>query len=187
VPVRFPTARSLFETFPEAAVKAAEAPIDAPSLDFLQNLAAGEKFDDAVTFCAYLLPRREAVWWACRCARALLADGAADGAPSKSAALLAAEAWVRNPDDEHREAALRIGSAGDVNDPMTWLAMAAGWAGGMFVSHPKNPVPAPQYMTPRACRIAVLLGARLVRGPERAARLRACIDDGAGLAEAGLP
>ena len=79
MPVRFPTARSLFETFPEAAVKAAEAPIDAPSLDFLQNLAAKEKFEDALTFCAYLLPRREAVWWACRCARALLADGVKSG------------------------------------------------------------------------------------------------------------
>jgi hypothetical protein len=186
VPVRFPTARSLFETFPEAALKAAEAPADAPSLAFLQNLAAAEKFEDAVTFCAYLLPRREAVWWACRSARALLGDGADDSAPGKTS-LLAAEAWVRNPDDEHREAALRIGSAGDVNDPMTWLAMAAGWAGGMFVSHPKNPVPVPQYMTARACRIAVLLlSARLPKEPERRARLRACIADGAGLAEAGL-
>ena len=32
-------------------------------------LATG-KIEDAVTFCSFLLPRREAVWWACRSARA---------------------------------------------------------------------------------------------------------------------
>ncbi len=180
--VRFPTAQSLFATFPEALVKAAEAPADVHPLAFLQSLVAQERLEDAMTFCAYLLPRREAVCWACRCARALLGDPIA----SESACLLAAEEWVREPNDERRQAALKIGAAADVDSPLTWLAMAAGWAGGMSVSHPKMPVPTPQYMTARACRIAVLLSPRLVRPPERALRLRACAADAASLVETGL-
>ena len=47
--------------------------------------------------------------------------------------LLAAEAWVQQPESERREAALKIGTRGDSNDPLTWIALAAGWAGNLFL------------------------------------------------------
>ncbi len=180
--VRFPTARSLFETFPDAVGESAE-PADVPSIAHLRNLAAAEKFDDALTFCAYLLPRREAVWWACRAVRALRGGQA----PDDALCLRAAEAWVRKPDDDNREFALRMAKAADRNDPATWLARAAGYAGGMLVAHPKSPVAMPQYMTPRACRIAVLISARMLQPPAaRAARINAIVADAIALADTGL-
>ena len=71
-PVRFATAQSLFETFPELSLKISARPSEQFPIEFLQTLVATGKVEDAVTFCSYLLPRREAVWWACGCVRTLL-------------------------------------------------------------------------------------------------------------------
>ena len=180
--IRFATARALFETFPQSITKLAVAPTDESPVIFLKSLLAREKFEDAVTFCAYLLPRREAVWWACKSTRAL--PGAVP--QDRPAALAAAEAWVREPDEQHREAALAVGAQGDVKEPMTWLALAAGWSSGSLSSNPKMPVPAPHYLTARAVRLAVLLSARSVQSPVRSAHLRSLVADGIQLAEAGL-
>ena len=66
--VRFATAKDLFETFPELFKTIRLRRPRKPSIDFLKGLSAQGRLEDAVTFCAYLLPRREAVWWACaRC------------------------------------------------------------------------------------------------------------------------
>lgn len=181
--VRFATARALFETFPQSVTGIATTPTDEHPVAFLQKLAAAGKLDDAVAFCAYLLPRREAVWWACGCVRAL----SGDIAQSEAACLLAAEAWVYEPDDERRQAALKLGMESDSNAPLTWLALAAGWSGGMLSSHPEMPAPVPPYMTARAARIAVQLSAHYMKDKSRLpAQLQACITDGIKLAENGL-
>jgi hypothetical protein len=179
--LRFATARALYEAFPPAVTRLKAAATDDAPLVFLKDLSEREKVDDAVTFCAYLLPRREAVWWACGSVRAML--GTIE--PRRAAGLGAAEAWVREPDEAHRSAALDVGLRGDQNDAVTWLARAAGWAGGSLNVDPKVPVPSPQYLTPSAARIAILLSAQPIAPPERTARLRACIADGMKLADAG--
>jgi len=179
--VRFATARALYETFPEVSEQIKVAPTDQFPVEFLKDLVSKDKLDEAVAFCAYLLPRREAVWWACTCARASLGEIPQD----RGACLLAAEAWVYDPDDEHRKAALEIGTQSDSNDPLTWLALAAGWSGGLLVTFPGLPVPVPTYMTARAARIAVLLSVAKLR-KDRPSRLQACIADGIKLAETGL-
>src|SRR5690349_11314066 len=101
-PLRFATAEALFETFPELLQKMTARPNEQGPMVFLKGLVTAGKIEDAVTFCAYLLPRREAVWWACGCLRRSLGQLAGD----RAAALAAAEAWVREPDDERRQAAL---------------------------------------------------------------------------------
>jgi hypothetical protein len=179
--VRFATARALYETFPEVAEQIKIAPTDQFPIDFLKDLVSKGKLDEAVAFCAYLLPRREAVWWACTCARASLGEIPQD----RSACLLAAEAWVYDPNDARRKAALEVGTASDSNDPLTWLALAAGWSGGLLAMFPSLPVPVPTYMTARAARIAVLLSVAKLR-KDRPSRLQACIADGMKLAETGL-
>jgi hypothetical protein len=181
--VRFATARALYETFPKSVTRIRVEPTDDPPVAFLQQLAADGNLQDAVTFCAHLLPRREAVWWACGCARLLLGDIL----QSKAAGLLAAEAWVYEPDEQHRLAALDLGQRSDSNDPLTWLALAAGWSGGLLGAHPAKTVPVPSYMTARAARVAIVLCSGTVRDEEmRTARLRECIAGGAKLAESGL-
>jgi hypothetical protein len=179
--VRFATAEALFETFPELSQKISAKPSEQFPLKFLQSLVATDKIEDAVTFCAYLLPRREAVWWACKCARAPLGHIAED----RAAGLLAAEAWVGEPDDERRQAALELGTNGHCDDPLTWVALAAGWAGGFLVSSPHHSIPMPQYMTARATRTSILISALAVNRDQRQAWLQACVADGVRLAEEG--
>lgn len=180
--VRFATAQALFEAFPELSGKVSAKPNNQPPIDFLKGLMAQGKIEDAVTYCAYLLPRREAVWWACGCVRSLLGEIP----QARAAGLLAAETWVAEPEDELRQKALDIGTAGDSNDPVTWLALAAGWAGGFQVSNPKRQVPMPQYMTARAARVAVITSLVVAKRHHRLDRLPPCIAEAVKLAENGL-
>jgi hypothetical protein len=100
--------------------------------------------------------------------------------------LLAAEAWVGQPDNDRRQAALDIGIRSDESDPITWLARGAGWSGGFLVSHPQRQVPIPPYMTPRAIRVALLLAFSKVKPDEKPARIKFWIAEGIKLAESGL-
>jgi hypothetical protein len=180
--VRFTTARSVFEAFPELASKSKVAPTDEPAIVFLKNLSAAQRFEDAVAFCAHLLPRREAVWWGCGCLRSFRHD-----IPQlQVAGLVAAETWVQQPNDENRLRALQAGTRSDNSDSCTWLALGAGWAGGMLSTVPNPAVPVPHYLTARAIRIAILLGARHIPAAERTERTSACIAEGIKLAERGF-
>ena len=179
--VRFATTRALFESYPEVETKIGVAPTDHPPIDFVKGLLSSGKLADALTFCAYLLPRREAVWWACTSVRTLHPDIQREPADG----LRAAEAWVATPDEDHRRAALVIGSSGDTGHPATWLALAAGWSGGVETRGAKQ-IPIPAYMTARAARIAVLLSAGKVRSNLRLSGMQSSIAAGIKLAETGL-
>jgi hypothetical protein len=179
--VRFHTANALFDAFPELSKNISTPPSDQFPIDYLNGLMSTTSFHDALTFCAYLLPRREAVWWACGCVRDAL-----DVPASRSAALLAAEDWVGRPDNDRRQAALDISAQTDEHDPITWLARGAGWSGGFLLSHPQRQVPMPPYMTPRAIRVALLLAFSKVKPDEKPARFKSWITEGIKLAETGL-
>jgi hypothetical protein len=180
--VRFTTAQDLFNSFTLAGTSIKSPPTDEPPLTFLRDLIADNKIDDALFFCAYLLPRREAVWWACRSVRALKGadlDRNAQG-------ILLAEAWVREPDAAHRRAADDFGNAADQNDPLTWLAHAAAWSGGAVIFGQSPPIAPPPELTPHAACIAIQLSAAMLPAAERRTKLIGCIEDGAKLAETGL-
>jgi hypothetical protein len=176
--IRFATIRALFESFPEALRNIGAEPTDESPVAFLKRLAAEGKPDHANSVCAYLLPRREAVWWGCQSARRLLGDQAR----SDTAELKAAEAWVREPTEENRQAALDIGTRAASNEPLTWLALAAGWSSGTFAS---TPFPVPAHMTARAVYVALLICSRIANANERLVRLQTCIAEGIRLAETG--
>jgi hypothetical protein len=180
--VRFATAKDLFEAFPELFKAIQTPPTEESPINFLNGLAAKGLLDDAIAACAFLLPRREAVWWSCASVRRL--SGNID--ENKAAGLRAAEAWVHEPENDRRLAALDIATKGDPNDPSTYLAFAAGWSGGLLYAHPENPVPMPTYMTPRAARTAITLATHYADASQRPGLLRTCIENGAELAVNGF-
>ncbi len=177
--VRFSTARDVAEAFRELR-RIAPAPGDASTpLDYVRRLLVSRRPIDAIAFLAYLLPRREAVWWARQCVGAILGPRAEDDA------LRAADAWVRAPEEERRRAALEIGVAGDQELPTTWLALAVGRSGGSVSAPDQKPIiPAPAACA-QAANAAIVLA--ITHGEPRAIAgwVRACVEAGVRFAEGG--
>lgn len=173
--LRFFTAREVFETFPGATGDMASvgpANDTETPLDYVAQLLQSATPEDAVSFCAYLLGRREAVWWACACHRLLGEPAHRDDQKG----LLIAEAWVREPEEHRRRAALAHGLGGNHSLAGTWLSLAAGGAGGTFVINDQPGPPVPAEMTAKAVRAAVLISLARLPIRERASRLPACVD-----------
>jgi hypothetical protein len=177
--LRFNTARQVFDAFPKVTAEIEPRPTDAePPLDFARELLARAHHFDAIVYIACLLPRREAVWWGCQCVRALQTNKPDD-------ALLAAEAWVRAPEEGTRRAALDIGWSGDTRSATTWLARAAGHSGGSIAPDGSLPAPAPPDATAINLKAAVILGIVVRPMTEALAWTKACVDAGIRFAEGG--
>ena len=171
------TARQVFEAFPIAAADIEIEPKDETPLDFARKLCPGARFE-AIVYLAYLLPRREAVWWGCQCVRAIGGNKADD-------ALLAAEAWVRDPDETRRRAALNLGWTRNARLATTWLALAAGQSGGSIAAEDAPHVPAPPQATALDVKAAVILAIAQSPPAGQLAWLSACVEAGIRFAEGG--
>jgi len=168
---RFTSARQVFEAFPTLARDMVAGPTDDAPLDYLVKLAAGASPEDAVSFCAYLLDKRQAVWWISRCLRYMGSPRGHD----EEIALKLAEAWVRDPEEHRRVAALQVGLEGDHDLPPVWAALAAGSAGGTIRIGEVQGPPVPPHGTAKAARTAVLVALAAVPMRERKSTLEACV------------
>ena len=131
----------------------------------LDRLETAGRENDAVRLAAHALPKREAVWWACMCARAVIV---ADLPGADAASLEAAESWVRRAtDDAARRAAWSAAQLTEFRSPEAWAAVGAFWSGGSMAPEGQPVVPPGDHLTGVAVSGAVVLAA--VRGrPERA-------------------
>jgi hypothetical protein len=177
--LRFNTARELYESFPTAAEDIKAAPTDQPCLDFLRALATSETPEDAITFCAYMLPRRVAVWWGHQCLTRI-PEALAQYDPDY---LAVAEAWVREPEEDRRYAALDAGMASGVRSPAVWICLAAGWSGGSLAPSGMAPVVPPPFLTARGVNAGILSALSRVAAKQRAATLSSCVAMGISLTE----
>lgn len=174
--IKFETAQDLFVAFPTLQDDVEAKASEAPPLDFTKQLASSETPEDCLSFFAYLAPRREAVWWGCRCLHAL-------GTEDPDGALAAADAWVADPEEAQRVAALQIAETTGTPDQATWIAFAAGWSGGNIAGTDQPaPVSAPPYLTAKAVRAAVLIAVSRAPFRERRARLERCLDEAIAVA-----
>jgi hypothetical protein len=178
--LRFTSAQQIFDAFPTASEDIATPPANEAPLDFARKLARSSRPIEAVAFCAYLLPRREAVWWACQCVRAIQGDQAV-----ADPALKAAETWVREPEEATRRAALDLGASGNRRAATTWLARAAGWSGGDIAAAGIVPTPAPPHLTAKAVLAAIVLAMAKAGARSLDAWTAACTDACIRFAEGG--
>jgi hypothetical protein len=179
--IRFTSAYSVFEAFPDLDYVATRPVNDIDPLAHARALSTSSRPSDSVLFISHLLPRREAVWWAIQCVRALTVRDDADEA------IRAAESWVRTPEDDNRRAALGIANDSDRRKPTTWLAFAAGWSGGSLLAEDQKPVPAPPGACAMAANTAIMLA--VAAGDPRAIvdRIAACAEAGVRFASGGEP
>lgn len=175
--MHFSYARDLFDAFATIGDDILARPRDETPLEFVALLARSPTPEEAVTFSAYLLPRRKAVWWAHECARSLvhlLTD-------QDRQMMALAEAWVREPEEEQRMRALDAGMACASKTPGVWIALAAGWSGGSMSGPGLPSVPPPAYLTPRAVNAGVLGALARVDNGHRAPTLKTFVDMAVGL------
>jgi hypothetical protein len=146
---------------PEVAALVAAAPDAAAGL---AALAEAGRYPEAMRLAAHALPKREAVWWACMCARAVPDPKIAE---ADRAALEAAEAWVRKPEETTRRAAMAQAQATGFKSAEAWAAVGAFWSGGSMAPEGQPAVPPAEHLTGVAIAGSVVLAA-VRRLPERA-------------------
>lgn len=150
------------------AARAHLAPAMTPRAAVQALLDEGE-VQDALKLLACLLPKRYAVAWLCQCAR----DGAL-GLEDRAGVSLA-EAWVRDPGEGNRRAALDFANAGGYQSIGAWVAASVGWSGGSLApAEQETPVPPAEHLTARAVAAAINMIAALA-GAEFAPRRRVFI------------
>jgi hypothetical protein len=133
-------------------------------LTYLYALMKNHFYLDAVRLLAHALPKREAVWWACLCARSV----SGDNPPSPVAvALEAAEKWVVDPSEENRRPALAAAAAAEFSTPAGCAALAAFWSSGSLAPPGVPVIPPGETLTAQGAANAVLLAA-VATEPEKA-------------------
>ncbi len=159
-----------------------ETSADADAL--IEVLVAEEKFLDALRIRAFLLPKRDAVWWGCRCVR----DNVEDELELKQvAALSAAEAWVTEPGEDLRREAEAKADAVRSRGPGGLLALSAFWCEGT-IGPPSAPhVPADDRLVCQGVAAALITAAYLGDATQSQARLVAFLDTGKAIANGKLP
>lgn len=108
---------------------------------FVERLAETEAWSDAISFLAHALPRREAVWWAWLCAR----DSGEGTEPTHAAALEATKAWVAEPTDDRRQAALSAAQVVGIATPAGMAGLAVFLCGDTLGPPTSPPAPPPEF------------------------------------------
>ncbi len=149
---------------------------------FLDKLVEEDRLKEASRFLAHALPKREAVWWACLCAREALSDSGDDAAENL---LTLSESWVRKPTDENRRAAMAAAEAAGFDSPASWAAIAAFWSGDSLAPTDMPPVAPSDELTGTAVAAATMLAA-FAGGPAASTdKFRQFLKNGMDVAQGG--
>jgi hypothetical protein len=175
---RFATLQDLFDSFPSASADIGDSEQGMRSMDFLRRAVGTCEWRAAISFCAYYLPRRVAVAWACRSIRRIIPSLRAD----EERMLEFAEAWVEEPGELRRRKALASGTMGDTKSPTTWAALAAGWSGGSVVPEDMGHIAADPEQTAKAVRAALLIALSRLQGEAKHSTMVLCCQDSIALA-----
>ena len=177
--IPFPTAAEAVPGFQTATVPDLSEPLALAPLAFLELLATAGHWATAWAFLANALPRREAVWWASRCVRAVSPP---ELPPAAEAALRGAETWAAAPGDVNRRKALPLAETVGCDQPSGCVALGAFLSGGSLTPPPNPEVPPPPDAFGRAIAGAVQLAATLPPPEETAVTGRRLLDLGLAVA-----
>jgi hypothetical protein len=150
--------------------------------DYLQQLLEQKLYPDAVRFLAHALPKREATWWACLCAR----KGLNEKTPAiEIKAIELAEAWVYKPIEENRRLTLPAAEATAYKTAASWTAMAAFWSGDDISPIPQAVIPPDEKLYAKAVIGAVMLAATQGEGGKVNENYQLFLQQGINIASGG--
>ncbi len=135
--------------------------------EFAATLLQHGQVNDAIQFIAHALSARDAVWWACQCARQSMNT---ETPRDEEAAVVAAERWVTELTDEARRDAFLAANTAGVGTAAGCAALAVFHTGGSLAPPEASPVlPSEFAFAPLAAGSVIL--ATLDPDPARRAEL----------------
>ncbi len=175
--IRFADAVDVFEFFPNLEQITAKPSAAIAPLDHARALSASTRPVAALAFLAHLLPRREAIWWACQCVSAVL------GPDAKDEGLRLAIQWVRDPDESTRREALSFSQASGLRTATSWLARAVGYSGGSLLAPDQPPTQPATDACALAVNAAIVVATTAAPPPAILPWMRACAEAGVRFAD----
>ncbi|MEN1678608.1 MAG: FHA domain-containing protein [Planctomycetota bacterium] len=161
----------------------AEASNEAPD-DLIDKLVAEKKHQEAIRLRAYLLPKREAVWWGCCCLRDHLDEPLPE---DQAAAVDAAAEWVENPDETRRRFAEQKAAKPQYSGPGAMLALGAFWSEGSLAPEGSPEVKPDSRLTSQGVTSSLVTAAYLGDPGKAPDRLDNFLSLGKAVAEGGIP
>lgn len=137
-------------------------PGEAPG-EYALRLAATKVPNASVTFTAYALEKRTAVWWLTRCIRQ--AEALLDQRDEEI--LKAAEAWVLEPSDANRRQAMKLAESLEMSTPACWACVGAFWSQGSMAPPEAPPVEVKDHLCGKAISGGAIM-ASVFHHPEKA-------------------
>ena len=159
---------------------AAPAAAAASPDELITHLAQEGKFLDALRLRAYLLPKREAVWWGCLCVREDLGEPLP---PPQIAALEAAVAWAEDPVEKHRRAAEQRAEAAKFSGVGATLALSAFWSDGSIAPEGNPDVLPDERLTSQGVAAALISAAYQGDANKATGRIHAFLARGKDIAD----
>ena len=152
--LRFSSAQQVVEAFPCLSQDLTLATNGDEPFSYINRLLQSPQQHETLAFCAFLLPRREAVEWFCKAIRST-----SPSLSNKEVKLLnVAEEWIKTAGETTRQKALSASLNESKDTPSVWAALAAAWSGGSMTSNAEHPVPPPNHLT----GLTVKLGMRVL-------------------------
>jgi hypothetical protein len=150
--------------------------------DYLQQLVKLKLYPYAVRFLAHALPKREATWWACLCARNVLTETTA---ATGFNAIDLAEAWVYKLTEDNRKLTLPAAEATAFKTAAGWAVVAAFWSGDDISPVPQAIVPPDEKLFAKAVVEAVMLAATQGEASKVNDNYRLFLQQGINIASSG--
>ena len=148
--------------------------------ELIDHLAREGKFLDALRLRAYLLTKREAVWWGCKCVTEELDEPLPT---AQAAALEAACAWAEDPDESSRRLAEERAAKAKYSGVGATLALSAFWSDGSIAPE-GNPEVRPDDRLTSQGVAAALISAAYLGSPNKAPpRIHAFLAKGKDIAD----
>ncbi|MBN9670377.1 DUF6931 family protein [Roseibium aggregatum] len=179
--IRFTRAKQVFETFPDLVETVAEPETDIAPAEYSKALLGSDDPQNALTYFAHVLPKREAVWWGIQCVSGLVEN--LSEADKKILAL--SETWVREGDEEARTAVHDAAQEGKMDTASAWVGLAAGWSGGSLSPNPDYRVDTPDDLTAKALNAGLQIAIGSLGPNDRDEALKSCLAAGLSFAEGG--
>lgn len=150
--------------------------------EYINKLIENEYFADSIIFLAHGLPKREAIWWACLCAKVVTNN---DTKADDLASLTMAEKWVYEPDDKKRRMCGTLAEKGQYKSAQNWAAAAVFWSGGSITKEGDPAMEPAPYLYAHAVSGSILNAVGMSDTDEIDSQFQQFIKHGLNIADGG--